>query len=90
MPPECLICVARPAGAAPRPAASRRLMSAPLRVDEVIRMIKLVERAGITPLVDKCPLLLAQPERGRVQTSTAEREPFKVCRASVAAVIHHS
>jgi len=47
MPPECLTCVAKPAGAAPRPASSFASRSA-LQVDEVMGSLREVWTAGIS------------------------------------------
>jgi hypothetical protein len=47
LPPECLTCVAKPAGAAPRPASPFASRSA-LQVDEVTETLREVWMAGIS------------------------------------------
>ena len=49
MPPGCLTCAAKPAGAAPRPASTHASRSA-LQVDEVMRSLREVLRSRITPI----------------------------------------
>jgi hypothetical protein len=52
MPPECPACVAKPAGAAPRPATTNASRSA-LQVDEVMETLREVLAAGIRSLAGR-------------------------------------
>ena len=52
LPPECPACVAKPAGAAPRPASSFASRSA-LQLDEVMETLREVLAAGIRSLAGR-------------------------------------